>query len=1553
MTNDPHTDAARRREEALVAWTFQDELHIPHVGRDDGFATLGGQPAQWTHLVRTLHDLTGVSLDAARLPADASVADVADALRAARRAPQAAPAAGHIPHAPARASYPMSSAQRRIFLACQLDGPGIVYNMPFGIEFAGRIDVDRACLAVRTLMARHDALRTGFHSHPDAADPELQFVQCPVALDQLDTPVSVQALSGTDTLDDLMADFVAPFDLERAPLFRMHIGVGADRTMLLFDSHHIVSDAVSAQLIRDEFCALYNGCPLADPPVSYTDYSEWARTRDLSSQRQFWLDAFAHPGAPLEIAACALRPRRDRHEGAAVRATTTADLRADIEAFALAHQATPFMVMLAAYQALLGRYARHDDITVGCPLAGRVHADVEQVVGMFVTTLAMRANVASDKPFSTLMDEVRAFCLAGFQNQDYAYEDLLDALDLPRDPARNPLFDAAFAYQPPTGDVPPLDGLAYVRSARGPDTAKFDLSLEATPTADAYDIVLTYNTALFPPDMAARMLARFVRLLGSAVARPDEPLGRLAFQGPDEPDPLGFTPPAPVIAGESVTSLFEAQAARRPDHPALVFGARRLTYGQLQARADAVAAAVHALGIGPGAIVAVYAGRGFGFTVAALGIMKAGAAFLPIDAKTPAERCAFMLDDSGARAICVADAQLSFDPGLPVVDVAAQTSGRLADLPSPEGAAYCIYTSGTTGTPKGALLGHAGLVNLQRYVSSDLGIGPADTILQFASHAFDACVWEHTLALTTGATLRILPEDAVSDPDLLAATVAACTIALVPPQLVPALPPCGLRLFMTGGSAADPETVRLGETGNQAYANAYGPTETSICATVWRHEPGTPIPDRIPIGRPLPGVPVYVMNGLVACPVEIPGEICIAGAGVGRGYLNRPGLTAATFVQDPIGGGRMYRTGDYGYWQPDGNLVYLGRDDDQVKIRGFRIELGEITAALLRQPGVRQAAVVARDGELVGYLGAQPDLDLAELRAGLAAFLPDYMVPAQFVVLDQLPLTTSGKPDIRALPAPSASPQEPASPRTPTQRLVASIFADVLGLPDIGLNDSFFALGGDSIKVIRMVSRFRDAGYAIAAQDIMEGQTVAAVAAALRPARGTDGDEPPVEGEVPLTPVQRAFFALGHPHPEHFNQAITLQVGTRLDEGCLRDALVLVARAHDMLRAAYPGGRQVVAPPDRARFPLDVVDLRGRAVDLAQVERHGDAVQAGFDLETGPLVRAVLSHADDGDRLLLVAHHLVVDALSWGVVAEDLLVAYRRLAAGVLAVPVRTASFRDWVTALASYGDGPAGAEAPYWQGVLDRVGAAEPGVCPGDPPFRRQQVRIGAALVEQLVYDAGRAYDTRIDELLLSAFALARYRQTGCRTVCVEIESQGRAGGPHHLNVDRTVGWFTCTFPAVFEATEDVGATIRLVRDTLRAVPQAGVGYGLLAARGAFGAHPPRARFAFNYLGDQDSAIQSAGDESVRWSDWPTGAMIADTNRRPNPVIIDGGILHGQLQLTLTFEAGLADEIAGLCQAYTQALADVVEHCIQTWPVPSPLNDDELAALAAVLDQN
>ncbi len=1032
---------------------------------------------------------------------------------------------------PRSEAVPLSFAQQRLWFLHKLEGPSATYNIPLITHIRGELDEDALLTAVRDVMGRHDALRTVFAD--EGAAPVQRVLPPEAALDAVrltscgPDEVPAVVLAAVGHLFDLSCD---------VPVYAELVRSGPRAHTLILVVHHIAIDGWSMGPLLGDLSRAYAARAKGSPPdwrplpVQYVDYALWQRSvlgddQDPDSlmgrQLAYWRKAL--DGIPDELALPADRPRpaRASHRGGRVGVPVDAATAAAVRRTASGMYATVFMVAQAALAALLTRLGAGTDIPLGSAVAGRSDEELDDLVGFFVNTLVLRTDTSGDPSFAELVSRVRAANLGAFENQDLPFERLVGELRPTRSAARNPLFQVAFAVQ---DTAPPLalEGLETTGEL-AQDPPKFDLYVVYEDSAEAVEVAVTYAADMFDESTARTLGERLVRVLAAVAADPRTRLSEIDVLGADEKQRLltGWNE-TPAAGPRTLPALFEEQVRRDPGAVAVEHGPARLTYGELDARANRLARHLIGRGVGPEVPVAVTMPRGVEQLVCLLAVVKAGGVYVPVDPGYPAVRREFMLADT-APAVVLADA-----PGRPDdlrhtlvtgLDLTALSAAPVREEERrgplrPANTAYVIYTSGSTGTPKGVAVTHGGLTRLVRVHADLLGTGPGCRVAQLASMSFDASIGEYAMALLTGGTLRVCrAEELLAADGSGAGALDGVTHALVTPSLLGALPPRAFPagMVMAVGSEACPGSLVETWSAGHRMVNFYGPTETTVYSTAGPLVPGEPVT----LGGPIAGTRVYVLDDtLRPVPPGVPGELYVCGTGVARGYLGRPGLTATRFVAGPYGTGeRMYRTGDLVRWTGDGRLVYLGRSDDQVKIRGFRIEPGEVQSLLATAPGVGRAAVVVRedtpgDPRLVAYLvPSGPALDPVEVKDFLAGRLPEHMVPAAYVVLDALPLTRNGKLDRRALPAPDhARPANRTAPRTTAERELCALFTEVLGTPDVGIDDGFFSLGGHSLLAIKLVAEIQARGIgSVKVRDVFEARTIRELAgrlAAPAPPRG-------------------------------------------------------------------------------------------------------------------------------------------------------------------------------------------------------------------------------------------------------------------------------------------------------------------------------------------------------------------------------------------------------------------------------------------------------------------
>jgi amino acid adenylation domain-containing protein/non-ribosomal peptide synthase protein (TIGR01720 family) len=1557
----PATDTERR-----VAETWQDTLGIGRVGVHDDFFSLGGHSLFATQIISRLRDAFRVELSLSTLFGSPTVAGLAAAVEELRRTAPEAEADPIVP-VPHDRPLPLSFQQQRMWLLDQIEPGTPFYNVAVSYRFRGPLQLEPARRALGMVVERHSVLRTVYRAG-DGSEPVqviLPDVDLPLPVDDL-RHLAGEAERETGARRLAVVEAERPFDLAREPSIRARLLRLADEDwVLLTSTHHIATDGWSGTIFFEEWIRCYAAVlageapRLPELPVQYADFAVWQRRwlsgERLAGQVEYWRERLEGAPLALELPTDRVRPPVRSYRGANHRVFISPELKARLEALCAGEGVTLFTLLIAAYKVLLLRHSGQEDLVVGTVDANRARPEIEPLMGFFINTLPIRTRLDGDPTVPELLGRVRDAALGAYAHAELPLEKLLEELRLERDLSRNPLIQVMFGFERPIAhfaDAAPQVGLRAVdydeKGLTDSGTAKFDLDvlLREYPEEGTIGGIVGYNLDLFDPSTAERLLAGYVALLEAIAEAPGRRISELEVMSPGERERVlvefnatGRPFPRAPLAHE----LFAATARRLPDAPAVLAGGETVRYRELEERSARLAAALRRRGVGPETPVGVYLERGPELLVALLGILGAGGAFVPLDPSHPADRVGHVLRDAAVPLVVTEEAlrdRLPAHPAELLLLDGDPADGKGAEPPPaelhPGNLAYVIYTSGSTGTPKGVRVEHRSLLDTLLGARERFGVREGDVMPSLASPAFDIWLFETLLPLVSGGAVRMVPAEHVTDMDALLRDAADATLLHAVPalmrQMVAALPPGGtlprVRRAFVGGDAVAPDL--LAEMRNAFPAAEthvlYGPTEGSVICT--SHLAGEDGPERQLLGSPLPNARVYVCDEPGrALPIGVPGELLLGGPGVARGYHGRPDLTAERFVPDPFGaapGERLYRTGDRARWRPEGTLEFMGRTDEQVKVRGYRVEPGEVEAALLRHEGVAEAVVVLRDGRLVGYYTARGPLGAAELKARLRASLPEYMVPSALVELEAFPLTPTGKTDRAALPAPERAGAEAGhvAPRTPVEEALAAAWRSVLRVERVGVHDNFFELGGDSILSIQAVSRARRAGVELKPRHFFEHPTIAELARLAATVRAVSAEQGPVTGEAPLTPIQHAFFALGLPEPWHFNMPLLLRGRGPLDHAALEGAVRALAEHHDALRASFTRGEdgrwiQRFAAPE-PELPVERVDLSGvpEAERAAVLERLAGERQGELRFE-GPLLRA--THFDFGTeapgRVLLLAHHLVVDGASWRTLVEDLETAYgQRVRGEPVALPPKTTSFRAWAERLAEHArTGGAAAELAFWTDPA-RAGAPPLPTDFGGPDGEDTEAVVAAALTAEetrtLLQAAPAAYRTRADDLLLAALALALGRWTGDGRVLVDVESHGREELFADVDLSRTVGWFTAVHPLFLDLRGADGeeAAIKTVKEAIRAVPDRGIGWGLLRrlgpdpAREALAARPA-AQVAFNYLGQVDGTFADAGaflaaDEGIGRSRSPRGerAYLLDVM-----AVVEGG----RLQLRIGYGTG------------------------------------------------
>ncbi|UFZ04830.1 amino acid adenylation domain-containing protein [Bradyrhizobium ontarionense] len=1586
--------------ERRLARLWQDVLRVATVGRDDDFFMLGGNSIAAAQIAGTVRDLFGVELDLRNFFDAPTLAVLAAHVDAASNGAKALP-----PLRPATSGdrQLLSPAQERLWFLWSMDPASTAYTVACAVALEGPLDPTLLVRALTDVVARHEPLRTTFAAQDGLA---MQVIHA-----GLDIPVAVEDFRRHSRDDGVLrvaerarGELVRPFDLVHGPLLRaVLMQLADDRHELLLSAHHIVADGLSLDVLLAEISTLYDrlrrdaATPPPPPTIQYADYAAWQRTwlasHEAGRQLAYWRRRLGDTHAPMALPFDRPRPPVPSYRGDTIHVDIAPDLARKLREIARQQRVSPFMLLLAAYQLLLFRYSGQSDLRIGVPVAGRRQAELASLIGCFVNTLVLRADVTDDMSFADLLEQAKEEVISGLAHQDLPFDRLVDALNPVRSGGHNPLFQVKFNYMAAPRGFTAADGLRG--SARIIDLAgsHFDLALDIVDGAAGMTASLNYATDLFDAATVERIgiqLIEFLQQIADGVDRPlaDFVLARDVRQVVAEE--------AARFASTDILGLIGAAFAGRDDQIALRQGRAEVSVGELERWSDGVARMLAAAGVGRETPVALWIERSPDFVAALLGVLKAGGAYVPLDPAWPVARVNRILRDGGIGTLIASGDRLAAAEALDCLVLDAEGYGDGVFVPGavhPAQTAYIIYTSGSTGAPKGVAVSHGALANYVQALLSRLQPRASAGMAMVSTVAADL---GHTVlfgALASGATLNLLAADAAFDADAFAQAMREGEVGIL--KIVPSHLRGLLRarrsadmlpreVLILGGEPCDPGLIEeVRQLRPQCrIINHYGPTETTVGVSTheWTEAAGSGV---VPVGLPLANLRAHVLDdALNVVPRGVAGELYLGGAGLARGYRGAPGQTGERFVPDPFGpaGERLYRTGDRVRCDQAGRIIFLGRRDDQVKLRGYRVEPAEVARVITSLDGIADAAVVARAidaeqerQELVAYVvvaaGAvsQPD----GLRQQLSALLPDYMVPSRIVMLDRLPLTANGKLDRTALPQPDDEIVVAyAAPAGEVEQAIAAVWRDVLGREQIGRDDNFFELGGDSILSLQIIARLRKRGLVLTPKQMFAQQTIAALAGvvAIKPAAAATPAAVPENTEATsgigaLLPIQLRFFAETITNRDHFNQSVLLVPRDRLEWSVLQRALAAVVTHHDALRVAY---RQVgdawQALPSDLPVSSDLLWVR-RDVRHDDIGASASAAQASLSLASGALLRAVgFDLVDGSQRLLIAIHHLAVDGVSWRILLEEMVLAYEQLAGGAAAVtmPPKSETPSSWAQRLSAHATSDRlAAEMPFWlasSGGSDLPCDDDHGGVDVEAEAEEVVLSVDAELTERLLETAPVAYRTQVNDLLLAALSRAVWSWSGRENVAIELEGHGREDIFPEADITRTVGWFTSAFPVRLDGGADADAAlIKRVKEALRAVPDHGLGYGILRHLGASEhrealSQAPSPRIIFNYLGRFDGHLGAKA--AYRIAPETPGPMRAASTPLRAWLTINGEVRDGQLHLAFRYgrRRYRRTTVERFAELYGAALRSLVDHCLGSagclTPSDVPLSELDQASL-------
>ncbi len=1566
--------------ELAEIWSELLQLPVSAVSATANFFELGGHSLLSVRLISAIQ---------ARLDADISIRQVFDCptleLMAALIEQASESAATAIPLVDRQQPMLASYAQQRLWFIDQLEQGSQHYNMTGSMRVNGAFDLQLAQQAMSQVIQRHEPLRTVFR------EQDQQLLQQPTS--DFEFTISHSDLRGISAAQQqqqsqqLISQINAQaFDLSTDLMLRMHYAqLAAQQGVLIISVHHIAFDGWSISVLLRDFAAHYQallaGKPCELPPlhIEYADYAHAQRQRlttgELASQMAYWREQLADLPQVHNLPLDYERPQHQTFSGALHHFQLDAQMLQQLQQLANTQQVTLFMLIHAVFSILLARFSHHPDVVVGTPVANRLRQEWQPLVGFFVNTLVLRTDCSNNPGFVEFLQQVKATHLAAQANQETPFEHLVEQLNPVRSTSHDALFQIMLSMNNNEAFELDLPGVNFSQEPLDYVSAKYDLTLYVDDSGGQLACTFEYNTDLFAASRIEQMADSMQQLLEAVIQDHSTGIHELPIINQAARHELLYALNDTAAAYPDdvcMHLLFELQANKTPSQVAVWFGEQSLTYQQLNQQANQLAHYLISKGVEPDQFIGLCMERSLAMVVGILATFKAGAAYLPLDPSYPQARLDYMQQDSGVDWVLTQQKHLSLtwgqsplvldDPLLQATLSAMPTNNPVVPTLHARHLAYAIYTSGSTGQPKGVMVEHQALVNRIDWMQKQYQLTAADVVLQKTPYSFDVSVWEFTWFFTVGASLVLAEPEGHKDPAYLTQLIQqrqVTTLHFVPSMLRamlrnPDWTNCtSLRQVFCSGEALPADLPPRHYQMNPARLhNLYGPTEAAIDVSYWPVPVADSLP-MVPIGRPIQNIQLHVLNEqLQLQPKGAPGELFIGGVGLARGYLNQAELTRQRFIESvPSTGSRLYRTGDLVRCLPDGNLEFLGRVDHQVKLHGLRIELGEIEHQLSQQEVVDASVVMVREDrpgqqQLVAYFTsslAHSDAELEQqLLQGLQQQLPAYMVPNRCVRLDRMPLSANGKIDRKALPKPesqvSSTGVVPATDAR--QQLLLEIWSEVLNLPadTISTEANFFALGGDSILSIQVVSRALAAGLKLTVKHIFEHQTISALAAHAVASQQLDIPQTAVQGAQVLLPIQQAFFD-DETDLNHHNQAMVYQAPDDLHEAGLIAMVAALYARHDVLRLRFSQhesewqGNYVAYTDDMAAAAVHTIQLADNG--FAQLAQAAEPLQTGLSITDGPVFKAVICRdAAQQIRLLLIAHHLVVDGVSWRIIRDDLEQLYQQQQNHQpLRLAAKSSAYQAWGQLLQQLSQQPhCLQQQSYWQAVLQQTSQPLPRSTSALRQGRGQVTCVlDQATTTQLLNQAPAAYRTQGHELLLAAWLLAFNQWANINHIRIDVEGHGREDWSDSMDLSQTVGWFTSIYPvALSSETMQPDAVIINVKETLRQVPEQGLGFAVLDRfNQAFIDQKNKiSPILFNYLGIL-SDVKS--NELFVLTDDSAGPAISAARQADHELVLNGAVLGGRLGFALDYQADLHNQQAmqDLAAAFKQAVSTLLCHCL------------------------
>ena len=1583
-------EAPRNEVESKLVAIWEDILNIKEIGINNNFFEIGGHSLRATALTSRIYKEFGIRIALSSIFENPTIKELSKLVlkEDKREVPS-------ISKVEKKDYYDVSAAQRRLYVIDKLKTAGISYNIPLVMKINGNLDIERFNKAINKLIERHEALRTSFRMVDGNLVQKIE--------DKIDFNLKVSKLTNGN-INEKIKEFIKPFDLGIAPLFRMEIVKEDDNNnIMLFDIHHIISDGVSTEILFNDLIKLYKGESLEEVDISYKDYVYWQNSlyasEKVEKEKNYWLKVFEGELPVLNLPLDYPRPKVKDNEGDVFRFNLNEDLTMGLRKIAKEKESTMFMMLLSAYTILLSKYTGQDDIIVGSPIAGRQNEEVKDVVGLFLNTLAIRNNPESNKTFIEYLKEVKENCLKGYENQDYPFDELVEQLNLERDTSRSVLFDVMLTLQNYESKDIKSDELSFERYNLESNVAKFDLNLTATETDNNISFALSYSTRLFKKSRIEKLGEYFVNIIENIIKEPNNKIKDIKMISDNEinlikKESKGQSEKIPM--NKHVYEIFEEQAKKTPSKVAVVSGEEKITYKELNEKANRLARFLKDNDVNRGDIVALMFDESIDMVVAILAVLKARAIYLPIDIKQNIGRTNEILKDSKAKLILSnkdKEDLLEFDgeyKNIYAFDAKEYMHTNIKDSEYEDDDIYLIYTSGSTGKPKGVVVKNSNLLNYINWFTNEANITDKDKTMLMSSYAFDLGYTIIYSALLRGSELHIEKRDLYTNPIKCLNYIRENKISYI--KLTPPLFNIlvndeefkvsnnleSLRLVVLGGEKINVEDLEklYKKYPEVIVMNHYGPTETTI-GTVFKtinskefnEFKACPV-----IGNPINNAAAYIVDkDMNLVPKGVYGELCISGLGVSKGYLNEEDLTKNSFVNNLFdNNSKLYKTGDIVRRLDNGTIELQGRIDNQVKIRGYRVETQEIENKLLKMEEVKEAIVLPKEDKLnnkvlCAYITGNKKVTFEEVREYLKGVLPEYMIPSYVKQINKMPINNNGKIDKKLLPDidfNKVNSEKYEAPRNEAEEKITNIWGEVLGIDskDIGINSNFFVLGGDSIKALQIISRMMRQGMEIQIKDIFDYPEIKDLSTHVKFIESGDSKKEIVEGKVNLTPIQEAYFSTNKREVNHYCQSAMLYRKDGFNKDYIEDIFKEIVKNHDALRMKFTIEENKVIEYNRGLeegiVNIEEYDIRNEENPRVKVEELANKLQNQINITEGVMFKTAIFKTNEGDHLLIIIHHLVVDGVSWRILFEDLKTGYNQLLEGKkLELYFSSDSYMKYSSKLQEYSkSNKLEREREYWQEISredvgflkDKVNISEFKI----EDFDSISTSMSENKTEDLLRKTNKAYNTEINDILITSLVIASRKITGKEVLKIEMEGHGRQDVLENIDISRTVGWFTCKYPVLLDLNKekDISMNIKEVKETLRRVPNKGIGYGILKYLDKDeviynSAHPV---ILFNYLGQMDEDIVS--DVFVP-SDLSSGKGMGKDIVRDNSIEIAAIIVEGKLTIRVSYNTKVYEkaEVEEFLSKFKESISEVVSHCAgkkESEKTPSDYGDKTISLI-------